>query len=50
MKLTALKTADKLTGTGDALRLRRPGESGFPAVLVDEEEEEEDEGPGEGLR
>lgn len=41
-------------GTGDALRLRRPGESGFTAVLVDDDEDEEDaekeEGPGEGLR
>lgn len=49
----------KLTGTGDALFLLTPGESGFPLslplakaddVVVVEEEEDEEEGPGEGLR
>lgn len=42
-------------GTGEALRLRRPGESGFPAVFVEDDDEEEEaaekeEGPGDGLR
>lgn len=41
-----------LTGTGDARFLRTPGDSGFPAVLADEEveETEDEEDPGEGLR